>query len=562
MARHVPRGVSRKIRFLNPLRQLVTYFLVDVISRRKHHGVTMHADLKPGFTIERFAAANCLPSLPAAARRLLELARQEEPDTKEIAKVIQLDPAICSSLMRTVNSALMGFRPKVESIEDAINKLGSNMVRTLMLGFHLVQHKNPHPELAHLVQEHWRSSITQAVIAELIAKHLKVDPASYFLAAMVQDLGILAMMSEEPKMYMEEVLKFADFPDVAAAERSVFGFCHADVSTQIIREWGLPADFEEAILGHHAQINETGKDSSLCVVTQAASLGAKVILSDDKEGTGQRLYHWANFLETHFEIGHEYIDSIISEVNELVADYSAVFQFDIGECVDVDQTVELARTLLQKIALESQLSLASTRKFRNRKSRESELYLDSLSGLKNRRFLNENLQQLMTSTIKGQLSLAVMFIDLDRFKQINDTRGHRVGDQAIVHVAKWLSAAIRKNDAAVRLGGDEFVLLFKNISLSDFESVAHRIANEIPQLELDGEAIEIGLSAGGIHYLPGHHDVSNANLLIDLADQCMYKAKRRKRGSVVIEQLNGIHSQSASPKHVSAEAFSRQKLTP
>ena len=124
------------------------------------------------FEIDRFVDTRALPSLPAAAMKLLELARKDDVETSEIAQVIRLDPAISDRLMTTVNSALMAFRPKVETVEDAVNKLGLNMVRTLMLSFHLASHEYPEHEMQDAVQAHWRSSLTQAVIAELLAEQI------------------------------------------------------------------------------------------------------------------------------------------------------------------------------------------------------------------------------------------------------------------------------------------------------------------------------------------------------------------------------------------------------
>ncbi len=216
------------------------------------------------FSIDQFASSARLPSLPHVAAKLIELAQQEDPDFAEVSRAIQSDPVVSGKVMTTVNSALFGFRPKVETIRDAVNKLGVNMIRTLLLSFHLARHKPGQPDLEPLFQNHWRSSLTQAVIAELIAEQIQQESASCFLAAMVQDIGILAMLSEAPEIYLSNIVKRNAFPNVAAAERSIFGFSHVDVSIAIIRKWGLSSRFENAIRHHHDQVftpRKLGSDS-------------------------------------------------------------------------------------------------------------------------------------------------------------------------------------------------------------------------------------------------------------------------------------------------------------
>ncbi|MGB7346297.1 MAG: GGDEF domain-containing protein [Pirellulaceae bacterium] len=496
------------------------------------------------YTVKQFSTSNCLPTLPEVASKLIELAQQEDPDFREVARVIRTDPVVSGKVMKTVNSALFGFRPKVETIEDAVNKLGLNMIRTLLLSFHLAQHDSDQAELEPIWQDHWRSSLTQAVFAELIAEQLGVEPSAYFLAAMIQDIGILAIVSEKPRLYVDSILDRGKFPTVAAAERSVLGFCHVDVSAEIIRNWGLAARFEQAVLHHHDQVVPAPDkdDDPIVAVTRAASLGAAVVLSSsNSDALDDMLDQWTDCLKTQFDITPEQANEMISEVNALVNEYSVLFRFNIGESVRADRVVAKAKDMLQEIALANQMALVAS-KSTSRKNRieNHDLYRDELSGLHNRRFMNEHLSDLMASAINKKKPIALLFMDVDQFKRINDNLGHSIGDQAIQHVANWLQSSIRSEDFAIRLGGDEFLVILESITMPQFRVVAQRVASEIPPMQLDSDSIEIRLSAGGTFYQPATGDRSDPNWLIDQADRSMYVAKRSGGGCVAIEQYNGM----------------------
>jgi diguanylate cyclase (GGDEF)-like protein len=123
----------------------------------------------------------------------------------------------------------------------------------------------------------------------------------------------------------------------------------------------------------------------------------------------------------------------------------------------------------------------------------------------------------------------VLFLDLDRFKEINDSLGHAAGDEVLVTVAKRLRSALRPQDTAARLGGDEFAILVENIvSGSDIEIVASRILREMERpFELGGRSVHAGASIGAAIAGPAH---AAPELLIRDADFAMYRAKQNGGG--------------------------------
>jgi len=156
-------------------------------------------------------------------------------------------------------------------------------------------------------------------------------------------------------------------------------------------------------------------------------------------------------------------------------------------------------------------------------------YNDALTELPNRIFFSEYLKQTLEHTKRNNTKLAVLFIDLDHFKYINDSYGHASGDNVLKESAVRLKAAIRKEDFVARIGGDEFIVLLGNIDkLFDIEIVTEKIISSLSQPIQDdfNHIYHIGCSIG-ISLYP--NDATTAEKLIAYSDTAMYKAKENGR---------------------------------
>jgi diguanylate cyclase (GGDEF)-like protein len=157
-------------------------------------------------------------------------------------------------------------------------------------------------------------------------------------------------------------------------------------------------------------------------------------------------------------------------------------------------------------------------------------YHDALTGLPNRMLFRDRLNQALAHTQRHSLGLAVLFLDLDHFKLINDTLGHSVGDWLLKEVAQRLKQAIREGDTVARLGGDEFTILLPEFSRSeDAAHVAQKILDIISApLRWDNHDVYITTSIG-ISISPS--DGSDSETLIKCADNAMYRAKELGRNN-------------------------------
>ena len=164
---------------------------------------------------------------------------------------------------------------------------------------------------------------------------------------------------------------------------------------------------------------------------------------------------------------------------------------------------------------------------------------DALTGLANRFSLYARLEQSIADARRNRQSLAVLFLDLDRFKTINDSLGHHVGDALLVQVARRLAMSVRESDTVARLGGDEFVAVLQGVdSASDAAHVAGSLLSELSAPYQVG-AVELhAIPSIGISLFPD--DATSPTGLLRNADAAMYHAKARGRGNYQFftEELN------------------------
>ena len=154
---------------------------------------------------------------------------------------------------------------------------------------------------------------------------------------------------------------------------------------------------------------------------------------------------------------------------------------------------------------------------------------DTLTGLPNRARVMTLLQTALTHARTKPGKVAVLYIDLDRFKAVNDSLGHAVGDALLTQVVRRVADTVRGSDVVGRLAGDEFVVLCDRIELTDATRIAQRIVIELEKpFMIDGNEVLVSASVGLAVDLPG----SSAATLLGEADQAMYQAKQAGRGCV------------------------------
>jgi diguanylate cyclase (GGDEF)-like protein len=158
-------------------------------------------------------------------------------------------------------------------------------------------------------------------------------------------------------------------------------------------------------------------------------------------------------------------------------------------------------------------------------------HYDPLTGVPNRRLLEDRLQVALARARRQDSRLAVCYLDLDNFKPINDLLGHAAGDRFLIEITRRLQQGLRAADTLARLGGDEFVLLLADLSHEDeWQPVLQRMLEALRQpVQIDGHAVASSASVGVVLFPAAPDDPADPDTLLRHADQAMYQAKQEGR---------------------------------
>ncbi len=265
--------------------------------------------------------------------------------------------------------------------------------------------------------------------------------------------------------------------------------------------------------GHHVYFNQQWMDFTGLTLAESLGDGWNPPFHPDERPLASRL--WARATAT----GEPY------EIEYRLRRHDGVYRWMLGRAVplrnEMGEIVKWFGTCTDiedlKVALEDAAEL--------REELMRRATHDSLTGLANRDLLFDHMDLMLNRRRVG--GIAVVFVDLDWFKAINDQLGHRAGDQLLVHVAERLRAAVRQGDLAARIGGDEFVVVGEADDHDDAERFGERVRDAVRCcVDLDGERVEVAASVGVTYVEAG--DARSADVVLAHADARMYEAKRRR----------------------------------
>ena len=490
-----------------------------------------------------------LPSPPAIALRILEAVKQDSSSFGELARIIEIDPALTTKILQVANSSFYGMPNTVNTIEKALSVLGLNVTKNIALSFVIAKEVTGSESGGFSFRKFWKRAVTCAVGAELLASLLRYKNDDLFVSALLQDIGVLVIYLCRPEEY-RQVLdeKRVTESSVFGIERKILGFDHQEVGAELLAEWGLPETISTLISYHHASDCPAEVKMPVNILSWSTMLASIYYGSRSVE----KVQQLKAAICPRFKIAEEAIDSLVDTVAEKSVEILSFFEIDPGEIKPFSLLLHEANEELRRINLSYEQLVMQAKQDRqkaeemavelqaaNAKLREL-AFRDGLTGLYNYRYFQELMDRELSRAVRYQLPLSLMFFDIDHFKIVNDTYGHPAGDEALCSLAKLVKTTMRTSDIFVRYGGEEFAVVLPMTAQAGCMVFAERLRRRIEDMEMviGGIVIKITISIGVTTHEPRMRSMDKSQMIM-AADSAMYQAKQNGRNRVVVKALQG-----------------------
>nr|PZN21573.1 MAG: hypothetical protein DIU78_17235 [Pseudomonadota bacterium] len=472
------------------------------------------------------------PSLIAA--HILAEAVKPDASLLELAALAQRDPNLTLRLLALVNSAAFGLPMKVADVRQAATMVGLRGLRNLALSL-VVTDMAPLSADGEVLLA---NSLRRAAAAQLIASatgERAVD--EYFTAGLLLEVGLIARARDSLPAVTETALQPAMTRVVM--ERAEGAVDHPTRGAQIARDFQLPRRLIDAVARHHDQ---EPPEERLALIAWAAERTAAVWES------GSPGEERDNALSALARVGLDERKSreIFEQIPDMVNEAAAT----LGRRVPRQQKLEALLLDANRILSQMNRNYEGTvrkleallrekeelmRELQEANARLLELTAtDTLTGLLNKRSLDEALARDLARADRTRTWLGIVFMDVDHFKAVNDTRGHQVGDAVLKAVARIVMSSLRAGDIAARYGGEEFVAVLPGSDVSGAIVVAERIRHQIEATPISTPSGVLRVTASfGVAAMRGPGCRGAAAHLLARADAALYAAKGAGRNRVV-----------------------------
>jgi diguanylate cyclase (GGDEF)-like protein len=452
-----------------------------------------------------------------------------------------------AKLLRMANSAFFASATKIVSVNAAVVRMGLKVTRIAILGFSLETELSSKVPAEFKIERFWRHSLTTASAARVIAE--AVCPAwrdECFSAGILQDIGMVALQCALPEEYPKVLQEHRLHPtvEIHEIERRLLGVTHTEVGSRLLQQWNLPEEVYAPVRYHHLieQAKADGLPPELIQVARTLALGTLVaaLFQGKAKGIAQRRVFDA--AQRLFGLQQDAVERMFEKVEKGVRSTCELFRVDprsmpAYEEIRVRASHEVARLaaeLGQEVQLAQDRAEQRAEELRQLKQDSDELRrlisLDDLTLLLNRREFLKRLVAEIVRSRRHEHELALVMVDIDDFKAVNDTYGHAAGDEVLRDLGALLQSDIRKSDVAARVGGDEFVVLLPETDLDGGIASAEKLRFGIASASKGWSPRVPGItvSVGVVH--SRYDSLSfDETVILDEADKCMYQAKRDGR---------------------------------
>jgi diguanylate cyclase (GGDEF)-like protein len=488
----------------------------------------------PEHILQRLRTCTNFPTPPPVAMQVLQLAQDPEIELGRVADAVSADPAIAAKVMRIANSAMYARRRQCSNLRQALITLGLNATLTLALSFALVSALNRPGGFN--FQAYWRRTILSAAWGKLLATELgQRNAEEVFLAALLQDLGMLVIDKLWPEVY-EGIAPFKiEHARLCQHEQNCIGSDHRSIGAALLKIWNMPPSLVQGVQHSHdpSAAGVEGEHKPFVRAVALSGILGDVWLGSRNDPVLRRVGQQAH---KYLGIQPNRLGELFDHVREQLPVAEELFQMDLYDAGRLQDITDAAKETLMVQNLRQighREDLEESKKMLEEETIELKVenVRDPLTNAHNRRYFEQSLAREFQTAAKHAWPLSVIFVDLDKFKQINDGYGHQTGDAVLQAVAKLLREGLRDSDIAARYGGDEFVLLLPGTDAGLADQVGERLCEDIRTRSIqtpDGQRVGVTLSVG-VATCDSHTRFQDPKELLAAADSALYHSKREGR---------------------------------
>lgn len=510
--------------------------------------------------------------MPGAVLRLLQVFSDPEVSVDDVVDILRTDPALASRILKAANSSMVGASRPTSELKRAAMMLGKKTVTTLALSFSLEDRSLTDGALSKLFNQYWIQSFVTGITSSLLAKKYRcvgTDEAFVVgLLSRVGRLGALTFAGDDYAAAVEQSERSGQ--EVDRVELKKLDASCEQLTQTYLEAWKLPKQFRTQISAMTASADDDRagrierrkitadlQPSELFRIASAAGglyVGenagiALATLHELLEGLGgdtdQRLDALMAEVLTEFS---GYADMLDMPANS-IGSAASLRERATAQLIEITMRADPPETRQEKEASQTESNsttdadsdsptqqMHSEMDWLRRRVEDlaKQLTIDPMTKVFNRQYFDRHLESVIVRCRASEMPASILFVDVNKFKTINDTFGHQVGDDVICKVADALADNVREDDIVARYGGDEFVVLCQTTQLSGLDAQASRLADRLSNLSVKhkGQTLSISLAIGGATGIPGSESDFDRRLLHE-SDLAMYDAKQAGAEPVV-----------------------------
>ncbi|MEW6250089.1 MAG: GGDEF domain-containing protein [Planctomycetota bacterium] len=492
----------------------------------------------------RIEGLSYLPTTAAVAVKFVELGKNPDAEPSDYARIIGADSSLASKLLALANSSWAGVRTRVTTVKMAVNLLGLGTVRTLAISYCMTGLHNELRLSPVEAERFWEAGLYKAVAAKNLARRQDAKAADEaFVAGLFQDFAVAVMYSVARDPYMQLLEAPAtSVRTLLEAERELFAMDHTEVGRALAQKLELPDIFVDSVAFHHnySTLSELVENAGVRDGCYAAALLPHMLhcWNQDDRGVlerflqerGSSLMSFVSQVQTEFDQLYRYFN----EGRTAQAQLSDLLVATARE--NADQTTDLVMRVNELLHEAAKLGVTVNHQA---PQLEDKARRDPLTRALTRAAFTEAAADLLANTARCNTSLAVLYLDIDRFKSVNDTHGHAVGDQVLLAVASALRELLPAGALLARLGGDEIAMLVGGFTAQEISALAGRIVAQLATRPVHPEQPGRNISTSvGLLFVPAGEPVQQLDVLLHAADQLMYAAKQAGGTRVQARELS------------------------